>query len=182
MTTFRVKSSAPEPRPQYRYKIYAIADGPPPSPAPDDGLHQLRYWAFDRAPTRVRASATAKMIEIGDTQVFLAPAPSEIVFEVPENASVIKGALGVQFSPLPSGGEVDQADFTVEFVDGKQNVKLLLRQRLTPNLDPRHRRKQPFRLALPQDARGLVRLRATIPGPSDDQNNRTYWLDIRFHP
>lgn len=179
--SFTLKSPPQYSYSRFRYRIYALSEFPKHSIYPDDALRELRYWVFDQVPRRVVANSTSGVTTLGKLgDVFLARAPSEILFDIPKSAGFFEGFFGMQFFPIFGREKVDQADFFIEFIDRNEKPLELLHRHLIPETNLADRQKQPFRVALPKKTSGQLRLRATIPSDSDELGNRIYWSDLRF--
>jgi hypothetical protein len=179
--SFTLKTSPQYSYSRFRYRIYALSEFPKHLIYPDDALRELRYWVFDRVPSRVVANSTPRITALGKVgDVFMARAPSEIMFDIPKSAGFFEGFFGMQFFPIFGREKVDQADFFVEFIDRNQKPVELLHRHLIPETNLADRQKQPFKVALPKQTSGQIRLRAIIPSDSDELGNKTYWSDLRF--
>jgi hypothetical protein len=110
----------------------------------------------------------------------VAPAPSEIVFDVPRFAQILEGSFGLRFLPSFFGKVVDQADFIVEFVAHDRKPLQLFHRRLIPEVNPGDRWTQTFSVALPKNNSGQIRLRAIIPPDGYKLGKTAYWADINF--
>jgi hypothetical protein len=178
--SFALKASPYHFQHRFRYRIYALPEFPKLLTYPADSLRELRYWVFDRAPSDVASATRAGINVLGDSNVFVAPAPSEIVFDVPRFAQILEGSFGLRFLPSFFGKVVDQADFIVEFVAHDRKPLQLFHRRLIPEVNSGDRWTQAFSVALPKNNSGQIRLRAIIPPDGYKLGKTAYWTDINF--
>jgi len=162
----------------FDYKLYSNPKFPTETTTGISPL-DLKYWSLKTLPRSVKTSNKSATILVNEDYVFLAPAPSEILFKIPESAHYVQGYMGL--APFLKGWQEQQnrAAMFIELVDQNSEIELL-RRTLAPNENAADRSKQFFKIALPPRTRAELRLVATIPAAADTNNIRTYWSDIQF--
>ncbi len=164
----------------YRYRVWAAAD-PPANPLLRDEVRNLNFWMFSDTPRQAKlASARDTMLKDGP-DVFSAPAPSEIIFDVSAGASTVAGEFGIDPRAYESAEGSDGVEFIVEFADRRQQVRLLYRRLLQPFKETKDRGMQRFSISVPAGIAGEVRLRTTVDPFNTGKRYWSYWTNVKFN-
>ena len=140
--------------------------------------NQSHFTMFASAPIAYRAFTPVSTDFIDKRRVVIMHAPSEMLFEVPTDATTLQGAYGFLPGAYSNGGQTKGAEFFVVWSLGNESI--ILHQRfLDPLNRPSDRGLQKFTVVLP-DSSGRVFLRIT-PGPSNQTAwDWTGWTGIEF--
>jgi hypothetical protein len=144
---------------------------------------RARFHMFKSVPASEYAFAPFAEAEIEGQPVIVAPAPSEMRFELPPRILHVTGGFGFTSGAYSEGGRTDGATFQVVWTDGRQR-EVLFSRRLDPVHVPSDRGLQMFSVDLSARDRGQLRLQAS-PGPAGDNSwDWTAWsgVDIQDKP
>ena len=176
--SFRLLNESGNLAESFDYKLYSNPKFPTETTTGINPL-DLKYWSLKTLPRSVKTSNKSATILVNEEYAFLAPAPSEILFDIPESAQHVQGYMGLAPFLKDWQPQLNRADFFIELVDQDQQKELFHRT-LAPEAKAIDRGRQFFNIDLPFHTRGQLRLRATIPLNTDATSNRTYWSDIQF--
>jgi hypothetical protein len=164
----------------YHYRVWAATD-PPANPLLRDEVRNLNFWMFSNTPRQTRlASAHDTMLKDGP-DVFSAPAPSEIIFDVPAGASTAAGEFGIDPRAYESAEWSDGVEFIVEFTDHRKQVLPLYRRLLQPFKETKDRGMQRFSISIPAGVAGEIRLRTTVDPFNTRKRYWSYWTNVKFN-
>lgn len=162
---------------EYRWRLSALGDGLVGHPAAAETAAE--YPGFAVTPAVCRSRTPTMIVEEAGTRMLKVDPPSEIVIDVPAEATTVEGAFAILAAAYQEGA-TDGAEFIVECGPGAAAPKELSRRLLAPETRPEDRGVQRFSLPLPPgDERRLI-LRTTN-GPADnDLWDWACWADVRF--
>lgn len=155
----------------------------PASNAGREYFHQAEkrlFRMFDIVPTSYSAQTPISDGKIDGRSVMVLHAPSEMTFDVPKGASALTGAFGFLEAAYTGDNRTDGARFTISFVSAADET-VLLERTLDPLNKLNDRGLQSFRLALPPNQAGYLRLRVH-PGPHNVYAwDWTAWTGLNLH-
>jgi hypothetical protein len=142
-------------------------------------LNREVFYMFKTPPSSYD-NATKPSIQLIDGQeVMVMHAPSEFVYDLPQDNTVITGKHGYVVGAYTEGGKSNGGDFVVAWSDGRNSMELY-RRRLDPLNKPEDRGLLSFSIDLTPYHGGRLYLR-TLPGPFNDQGwDWTAWTDIEI--
>jgi len=176
-------SVAPEDRIYFDEDVTVRLSTLPPSTAGQEYFRQADkrlFHMFNVVPTDYNAQTPLSEGRIDDRPVTVFHAPSTMNILVPKGATEFTGEYGFMPGAYTNNGNTDGAGFIITWVLGAEEIILLERY-----LDPVHklgdRGLQTFRLALPSNTGGHLRLR-TDPGPKNNFSwDWTAWGGLTFN-
>lgn len=135
------------------------------------------------SPVRVTAPHGASFdMQDGHARYF-AHAPSQIAYQVPPDANVLRGGFGFRpgayatTNPTPTDG----AEFSILWRSRTHGETTLLRRLLQPTKKPNDQGVQSFRVSLPKHAEPEELILIITPGPTDNPAcDWTFWTDLIF--
>ena len=140
-------------------------------------LTKEQFYMFKSTPVAFESNNKPSNEKIGDTQVMVLHAPSEMVFDLPKNATVATGRFGFLPGAYTNGGRTNGAEFLIVWSDGKDTVELF-RKFLNPLTVPEDRGLQELSVDLHKLTGGRLYFR-TLPGPYNDFGwDWTGWTEI----
>ena len=162
---------------QYRWRLSALRGGLVGHPAAADVAAD--YPGFAVRPAACRSRTPTMIVEEAGTRMLKVDPPSEIVIDVPAEATTVEGAFAMLAAAYEEGA-TDGAEFIVTCGPSAGELQELSRRLLAPETRPEDRGVQRFSLPLPAgDERRLI-LRTT-PGPAGhDLWDWACWADVRF--
>jgi hypothetical protein len=181
----RVRSIAVEVAPQDRDCLaeevtVALAELPASDAGRDffKNADKAKFHMFVDVPVSYEALNPPNEDTIGGRRVMIMHAPSEMVFDVPSNATALTGAYGFVPGAYSNGGKTNGAEFLITWSDGGDTV-ILQERFMDPVNKINDRGLQNFNLRLPRGS-GHVTLRIT-PGPFGEYAfDWTGWTGIEF--
>lgn len=158
---------------QYRWRLSSLGGGLVGHPV------SAEYPGFAVTPAACRSRTPTMIVEEAGTRMLKVDPPSEIVIDVPAEATTVQGAFAILAAAYEEGA-TDGAEFIIACVPEAAEPKELSRRLLAPETNPEDRGVQRFSLPLPPgDERQLI-LRTTT-GPADnDLWDWACWSDVRF--
>jgi len=162
---------------RYSWRLSAIRGGLVRHPAAAEVA--IEYPGFTVRPAACRSQTpTMTVVEAGRRMLKVDP-PSEIVIDVPADATRVEGAFAIMVAAYQEGA-TDGVEFIIECGPGVAEPRELSRRLLAPATRPEDRGLQRFSVPLPPgDDRQLI-LRTT-PGPADNSLwDWACWSDVCF--
>ena len=143
-------------------------------------VNQDTFHMFKSYPIQYEAHVPVSENTLDGHQLIVLHAPSEMIFNMPANATEVSGMFGFVPGAYTSGGNTNGAEFVVYWSNGSQNVELFRRF-----LDPVHntgdRGLQSFKVSLASVSGGRLYLRIE-PGPYGNFAwDWTGWTGIDIH-
>ncbi|MFM8415034.1 MAG: hypothetical protein ACKOCX_09930 [Planctomycetota bacterium] len=162
---------------QYRWRLSALRGGLVGHPAAAQAAAE--YPGFAVTPAACRSRTPTMIVEEAGTRMLKVDPPSEIVIDVPAEATTVEGAFAMLAAAYEEGA-TDGAEFIVACGPRAAEPQELSRRLLAPETRPEDRGVQRFSLPLPPgDERRLI-LRTTN-GPADNALwDWACWADVRF--
>ncbi len=132
---------------------------------------------------RLQAEFGARLSLNGGQRTFAVHAPGVIEYELPVDAAVLRGYLGLEAgayaadNPHPSDG----AEFIVRLRRADGSTAILFTRHVQPHLHPADAGDQSFEVSLPPHASGEVLSLEINPGTADNASSDwTYWSNLTF--
>lgn len=142
-------------------------------------LNRERFFMFKVAPLSFESANLPTNEKINGEDVMVIHTPSEMVFNVPDNATSLSGRIGMLSGAYTNGGNSDGADFVITWSYGKESVEIYHRF-LDPRDRPADRGLIDFRVDLSPYKGGRLYFR-TLPGPYNDKGwDWTAWTGIEI--
>lgn len=162
---------------RYSWRLSAIRGGLVGHPAAADVATD--YPGFAVRPVVCRSRTPTMIVEEAGRRMLKVDPPSEIVIDVPAEATTVDGAFAIMAAAYQEGA-TDGAEFVVECRLGAEERRELSRRLLEPTTRTEDRGVQRFVVPLPPgDDRQLI-LRTTT-GPADNSFwDWACWADVRF--
>ncbi len=161
----------------FSWRLSAIRGGLAGHPAAADAVAE--YPGFTVRPTECRSRTPTMIVEEAGTRMLKVDPPSEIVIDVPAEATSVEGGFAMLAAAYQEGA-TDGSEFIIECGPRAEEIRELSRRLLAPATRPEDRGIQRFSLPLPPgDDRQLI-LRTTN-GPADNAFwDWACWSDVRF--
>lgn len=162
---------------RYSWRLSAIRGGLVGHPAAADVAAE--YPGFTIRPAACRSRTPTMIVEEAGRRMLKVDPPSEIVIDVPAEATTVEGVFAMLAAAYEEGA-TDGAEFIVECRIGADEPRELGRRLLAPETRPEDRGRQRFALVVPPgDERQLI-LRTTTGPAGNDLWDWACWADVRF--
>lgn len=144
-----------------------------------DEMEKNRFHMFKSLPLAFEAQAPLSEGHIDDTSVMLLHAPSEMTFNIRENAKLARGKFGFLPGAYAKDANTDGAEFSVEWSNGAERITLFSRY-LDPVRVAADRGLQSFEVRLSGRPGGRLFLKIE-PGPKGNFAwDWTAWANIEI--
>jgi hypothetical protein len=163
---------------RYSWRLFAIRGGlvGHPTVATDPAVD---FPGFEVRPAVCRSRSPTMIVEEAGARMLKVDPPSDIVIDVPDEATSVAGAFAIMAAAYEEGA-TDGAEFIVACGTGGGELQELSRRLLEPKTRPEDRGLQRFSLPMPSGRDRQVVLRVTT-GPADHAFwDWTCWSDVRF--
>lgn len=162
---------------QYRWRLSAFRGGLVGRPAAVDVAAE--YPGFTVRPAVCRSRTPTMIVEEAGTRMLKVDPPSEIVIDVPAEATLVEGAFAMLAASYEEGA-TDGAEFIVACGPRAGEPRELSRRLLAPETTPDDRGVQRFSLPLPPGDDRQIILRTTTGPAGNDLWDWACWSDVRF--
>jgi hypothetical protein len=171
---------APEDRKYFAAKAHAELASLPTSTAAKNYFAQLNqevFYMFKTPPSSYDTNTKPSIQQIDGTDVMVMHAPSEMIFDLPANATTLSGRHGYVAGAYTDSGKTNGGDFVITWSDGRNSIEIY-RRFLNPLTKVEDRGLLSFQLDLTPYKGGRLYFR-TLPGPFNDKGwDWTAWTDI----
>jgi hypothetical protein len=162
---------------RYSWRLSAIRGGLVGHPAAADLAAD--YPGFAVRPMACRSRTPTMIVEEAGRRMLKVDPPSEIVIDVPDEATSVEGAFAILAAAYEEGA-TDGVEFIVACGPKDGEPQELSRRLLEPKTRPEDRGLQRFSLSLPPGVGRRIILQATT-GPADNAFwDWACWSDVRF--
>jgi len=173
---------APEDRKYFAPTAHAELSALPHSTAARNYFAQLNqevFYMFKTPPSSYDHDTKPSIQQIDGTDVMVMHAPSEMVFDLPQDVTSISGRHGFVVGAYTDGGKTNGAEFVIAWSDGRNSIEIY-RRYLNPIAKVEDRGLLSFQIDLSAYHGGRLYLR-TLPGPFNDKGwDWTAWTDIEI--
>jgi hypothetical protein len=173
---------APEDRKYFAATAQVELSALPTSTAAKKYFAQLNrevFYMFKTPPSSYDLNTKPSIQRIDEQEVMVMHAPSEMIFDLPPDATVVRGKHGYVSGAYTFGGKTNGAEFVIAWSDGRNSMEIY-RRFLNPLDKPEDRGLFSFQLDLTGFKGGRLYFR-TLPGPFNDNGwDWTAWTDIEI--
>jgi len=161
----------------YSWRLSAIRGGLVGHPAAADTAAE--YPGFAVRPAVCRSHTPTMIVEEAGRRMLKVDPPSEIVIDVPDEATSVEAAFAMLAAAYEEG-DTDGAEFIIACGPRAEEPRELSRRLLAPETRPEDRGMQRFSLPLPPGLDRQLVLQVTA-GPADNSFwDWACWSDVRF--
>jgi MFS family permease len=138
-----------------------------------------RYCNLMDAPVSVKTGGPVDAIEIGSIEAFVAPEPSEMVFDAPPDVVSVSGSFGFPKRAYSHGLKTAGGDFSIEYRSGNMK-RMLFEKHLDPVGNRADRELHGFAVPVPAGTGGELYFR-TDNAQANYAGGLTSWSGIELH-